>query len=296
MKNNIFPCFWFNPDTGSAQEAAEFYCNVFREAKISSDAGVAVSLELFGQKVVLLNGGPEFRPNPSISLFMVFETMEETDQTWQKLSREGTVLMPLNKYDWSEKYGWVEDKYGVNWQLSFGKISDVGQKFAILLLFTGAQHGRAEEAIQLYTSVFKESSIDGILKYTHNDHNAYAIGTVMHAQFKLQGYTFMAMDSGEPNDHPFSEGVSIMVECQTQDEIDAYWDDLTADGGQESMCGWLKDKFGVSWQILPDSLLNMITHPDKERSQRVIDAFMQMKKFDIATLEKAFDANYSKVS
>src|SRR5690606_14589372 len=100
---------------------------------------------------------------------------------------------------------------------------------------------------------------------------------------------FMAMDSGMENDYPFTEGVSIMVECKNQEEIDAYWDKLTADGGQESMCGWLKDKYGVSWQILPDTLMNMVTHPDKERSKRVIDAFMQMKKFDIATLEKAFD-------
>jgi predicted 3-demethylubiquinone-9 3-methyltransferase (glyoxalase superfamily) len=296
MKNNIFPCFWFDPETGSAHAAADFYCNAFRDAKITSDAGVAVNLELFGQQVVLLNGGPQFRPNPSISLFMVFESMEEIDQTWQKLANEGSVLMPLDKYEWSEKYGWVQDKYGVNWQLSFGKISDVGQKFAISLMFTAAQRGKAEEAINLYTSIFKGSSIHGILKYTDKDQNAYAHGTVMHAQFKLDGYTFMAMDSGVENDHPFSEGVSIMVECKTQDEIDAYWKKLTADGGEESMCGWLKDKFGVSWQILPDSLLNMVNHPDKERSKRVMDAFMQMKKFDIATLEKAFEGHPSKVS
>ena len=289
MSRNIFPCFWFDPETGSAQEAAEYYCEAFNDATITVDADVFVSIELFGQKVILLNGGPQFRPNPSISLFMVFETMEELEQTWGKLAGEGSVLMPLEKYDWSEKYGWVQDKYGVNWQLAFGKMSDVGQKFALSLLFTGAQHGRAEEAVDLYTSIFKDSSIYGILKYTDKDRNAYAHGTVMHAQFKLEGYTFMAMDSGEESDHPFSEGVSIMVECSTQEDIDAYWKKLTADGGEESMCGWLKDKFGVSWQILPDTLLTMVSHPDKERSKRVMDAFMQMKKFDMATLEKAFD-------
>jgi predicted 3-demethylubiquinone-9 3-methyltransferase (glyoxalase superfamily) len=289
MKKNIFPCFWFDPETASAQSAADFYREVFRDAKITSDTDVVVNMELFGQKVILLNGGPQFRPNPSISLFMVFETMEEIDQTWQKLTNEGFVLMPLDKYEWSEKYGWVQDKYGINWQLTHGKISDVGQKFAPLLFFTGAKHGKAEEAVNLYTSVFKDSSIDGILKYTKEDQNTYAHGKVKHAQFKLHGHTFMAMDSGVENDHPFSEGVSIMVECSNQVEIDYYWEKLTADGGEESMCGWLKDKFDVSWQILPDSLLNMVTHSDKERSKRVMDAFMQMKKFDIATLEKAFE-------
>jgi predicted 3-demethylubiquinone-9 3-methyltransferase (glyoxalase superfamily) len=289
MSKNIFPCFWFDPETGSAQEAAEYYCEAFKDATITVDADVFVSLELFGQKVVLLNGGSQYRPNPSISLFMVFETMEELEQTWLTLAGEGSVLMPLDKYDWSDKYGWVQDKFSVNWQLAYGKVSDVGQNFALSLLFTGAQHGRAEEAVNLYTSIFKESSIDGIQKYTDLDQNTYAPATVMHAQFKLDGYTFMAMDSGEETDHPFSEGVSIMVECNTQHEIDAFWEYLTAGGGEESMCGWLKDKFGVSWQILPDTLLTMVSHPDKERSKRVMDAFMQMKKFDIATLEKAFD-------
>ncbi|MDQ3843807.1 MAG: VOC family protein [Bacteroidota bacterium] len=279
MNNQIYPCLWFD---GKAKEAAEFYCSVFSNTRITTDTPLVVTFESDGQKFMCLNGGPMFQPNPSISFFVLFEKREEVEQAWEKLSKEGRVLMPLDKYDWSEKYGWVQDRFGISWQLSYGKWSDVGQKFTPTLMFTGAQSGKAEEAIRFYTSVFNPSSVVGILKYGAQDGDTE--GLVKHAQFKIRDYVMMAMDSSMAHGFEFNEGISLVVECTTQPEIDMYWDRLT-EGGEESMCGWLKDKYGVSWQIVPSVLGSLMT--DKERAPRVTKAFMKMKKFNIEELENA---------
>jgi predicted 3-demethylubiquinone-9 3-methyltransferase (glyoxalase superfamily) len=195
------------------------------------------------------------------------------------LVQDGSVLMALNKYEWSEKYGWLQDRYGVNWQLSFGKLSEVGQKFTPTLMFTGNQHGKAEQAINFYTSVFNNSSITGVLKYSATDHDVE--GTVKHAQFTLENHVFMAMDSSMSKEFSFNEAISLVVECKQQQEIDYYWNKLT-EGGSEGRCGWLKDRFGVSWQIVPAILGELMSDP--ARSGNVLKAFMKMKKFDIEEL------------
>ncbi|MBD0332686.1 MAG: VOC family protein [Chitinophagaceae bacterium] len=279
MKNKIYPCLWFN---GNAKEAATFYCSVFKDTNIEADTPLVVTLESAGQKFMLLNGGPEFTFNPSISFFVLCETEEEVDKAWNSLVAEGSVLMPLDKYEWSEKYGWVQDRFGISWQLSFGKMQDVGQKFTPTLMFTGPQHGRAEEAVHFYTSVFDNSAIIGILRYSKGDNDVE--GTVKHAQFKLDGNVFMVMDSSYPHAFHFNEAISFVVACETQEEIDYYWSKLT-EGGSEGHCGWLKDKFGVSWQVVPTILERLMSEP--VRRDRVMQAFMQMKKFDIEQLQNA---------
>ena len=124
--------------------------------------------------------------------FVVCETEKEADDIWEKLSENGMVLMALDKYPWSERYGWIQDRFGISWQLSFGKLENVGQKLSPTLMFTGKYAGKAEEAIRFYTSVFSGSSVTGILKYTANDDDIE--GTVKHAQFRLKDQVFMAMD------------------------------------------------------------------------------------------------------
>lgn len=279
MTNQIYPCFWFD---GQAKAAAEFYCSVFKNSSITAETPIVVTIELDGQKFMCLNGGPKFTINPSISLFAVCETENEINTAWEKLLDGGSVLMPLDKYDWSEKYGWVQDRFGVNWQLSMGKMQDAGQKFTPSLMFVGEQHGRAEEAINYYTSVFVNSGIIGILKYGANDLDKE--GTVKHAQFHLNKYVMMAMDSSAPHKFQFNEAVSIVVNCVSQEEIDHYWNKLT-DGGAESMCGWLKDRFGVSWQIVPSILGKLMSDPEK--APRVVQTFLKMKKFDIEKIVNA---------
>ena len=279
MTTEIYPCLWFD---GKAKEAAELYCSVFKNSKITVDTPMVVNFELAGQKFMGLNGGPTHVPNPSISFFVVCETADEIEQAWKKLVEGGNVLMPLDKYEWSEQYGWVQDKYGINWQLALGKLEEVGQKFTPTLMFTNQQAGQAEVAIHFYTSVFDNSSVVGILKYDANDNEV--AGTVKHAQFKLGQQVFMAMDSSMAHPFSFNEGISLVVNCQTQEEIDYYWDKLT-EGGREDRCGWLKDKYGVCWQIVPVILGKLMSDPEK--APRVTQAFLQMTKFDIEKLVNA---------
>lgn len=281
MKNQIFPCLWFD---GQAKAAADLYCNVFGNSKITMDSQMVVNFELDGQKFMYLNGGPQFKINPSISFYVVLETAEEVNIAWNKLLEGGSVLMPIDTYPWSERYGWLQDQFGVNWQLSYGKLADVGQKFSPTMMFVGEQQGKAEEAIHLYTSLFDNAKIDGILRYTADENDVE--GTIKHAQFSLDGYVMMAMDSSAAHHFAFNEAVSFVVNCETQEEIDFYWDKLT-EGGAESMCGWLKDKFGISWQIIPASLGELMSNPDPAKSQRVIQALMQMRKIDIKSLKEA---------
>jgi predicted 3-demethylubiquinone-9 3-methyltransferase (glyoxalase superfamily) len=279
MKNTIYPCLWFD---GKAKEAAEFYCSVFKNTVITSDNPMVTTFEASGQKFLCLNGGPLYKINPSISFFALFDTAKEVDDVWKKMVKGGSILMPLEKYDWSEKYGWIQDKFGVSWQLSAGKFEDVGQRFTPMLMFTGTQSGNAEKAIKFYTSLFRNSVLTGILKYTKGENDVE--GFVKHAQFSLDNQVFMATDSSFPHQFSFNEAVSLVVECETQDEIDHFWNKFTTEG-EESMCGWLKDKFGVSWQIIPSILGKLMSDPS--RIERVTNAFLQMKKFDIEKLVSA---------
>ena len=114
MENKIYPCLWFD---GKAKEAAEFYSSVFSNSVITSENSFVVTLEISGQKFMLLNGGPQFSTNPSISFFVVCETEKEIDRYWKSLLEGGSELMPLDKYDWSQKYGWLKDRFGISWQI-----------------------------------------------------------------------------------------------------------------------------------------------------------------------------------
>jgi len=280
MKEKITPCLWFD---GQAKEAATLYCSVFADAKITAQSPIVTAIEVSGQSITLLDGGPIYKPNPSISFYYICEKAEELDRIWKAFSKEGTVLMPLDKYPWGEKYGWINDKYGISWQFSLGKLSDVGQKITPCLLFTGKQYGRAEEALNHYSSIFKNSKVDGILRYGKNE-SPDEEGKVKHAQFGLNGQKFMVMDSAQPHNFTFSEGVSLTIHCQTQEEIDYYWGKLT-ESGEESMCGWLKDKFGVSWQVIPTILNKIMSDPAK--AGKAAQAFMSMRKFNIEQLVQA---------
>lgn len=291
---------WFD---SQAEEAATFYTSVFPNSRVGDivrygkegfeihkrPEGSVMSVEFFlsGEKFVAINGGPLFTFNPSISYFVVCETLEEADRTWNTLLNGGNVMMPFQKYDWSEKYGWLSDRYGLSWQISYGKMSDVGQKITPSFMFVGEQYGRAEEAVKFYTSIFKNSFVDGIMK--HPAGGTEREGTVAHAQFALAGQKFMIMESGmKDHNFTFNEAVSIIINCQTQKEIDYYWDKLTEDG-KEVACGWITDKFGVSWQVDSVDLTRMLKDPDKEKVGRVTRAFLHMKKFDVVKLREAFE-------
>lgn len=158
------------------------------------------------------------------------------------------------------------------------------QKLTTCLWF----NDQAEEAANLYTSIFKDSSIGNILRY---EEEGAAIsgrqpGSAMTVAFTIEGREFLALNGGPM--FKFNEAISLVINCGTQEEIDYYWERLTDDGGEESMCGWLKDKFGVSWQVNPRILSELMSGSDPEGAKRATQAMFQMKKFDIAALEKAY--------
>jgi len=280
MNNSIYPCLTLK---GKVAEAADFYINAFGDGKILQTSPFVIQIQLGGQKFMLLNDGPSSKPNASISFMVIIETEEEVEKYWNSLTEEGEVLMALDTYDWSPKYGWVQDKYGVSWQLYLGDNKAGLQKISPTLMFTGDKAGRAAEAVRFYTSIFPQSFITGIMNYSEGEGDKTEF--VKHAQFTVNDYVLMAMDSSGEHGFTFNDAISIVVECDTQAEIDAYWNQLTSNGGYEVACGWLTDKYGISWQIIPKVLGRLMTDP--ERGQNVMAALMKMKKLIIADLESA---------
>ncbi len=286
----IVPFLWFDTQ---AEEAVNFYTSIFKNAEVTSTARygethpersgsvMTVNFKLEHQDFIALNGGPDFMFTPAISFFVKLETEAEADVLWEKLVEGGTVLMPFQAYDWSKKYGWLNDKYGVSWQIGVGESG--AETISPSLLFVGEQYGKAEEAVSLYSSLFEDSSLTHIMK---NPETA----NVDYAQFTLAGQTFIAMDSAEKHEFGFNEAFSLLVNCETQAEVDALWDKFT-EAGEESQCGWLKDKYGVSWQIVPTELGELMNNPDPEKATRVTQALMQMKKIEVEVLEQAYEGN-----
>lgn len=292
----ILPHLWFDTQ---AKEAADFYVDAFGgDSKItnvttlkntpSGDCDV-VSFTLRGYEFMAISAGPYFTFNPSISFVIVCKTKEEVDALWETLSKDGKIMMELGEYPFSKRYGWTADKYGLSWQV----ILDDGHyayKHAITptLMYVGDVCGKAEKAMKFYASVFPKSKVGEVARYPAGMEPEKE-GTVMHGAVTLAGQEFFAMDSAQEHKFNFNEAVSLIVRCETQEEIDHYWEKLSAVPEAEQ-CGWLKDKYGVSWQITPTAMDEMMQSGDEEKIGRVTEAFLKMKKFDIATLKKAAEA------
>jgi predicted 3-demethylubiquinone-9 3-methyltransferase (glyoxalase superfamily) len=259
----------------------------------SGDSDI-VSFELAGQSFMAISAGPLFKFNPSVSFFVNFDPPRDKDarnnldRTWERLSEGGTALMPLDKYPFSERFGWVQDKYGLSWQLILTDPEGDERPFIVpSLMFVGDVAGRAEEAIDHYLSVFKNSKLGTIARYGAGQEPDQE-GTVMFADFMLEGQWFAAMDSAHEHQFAFNEAISFLVSCDTQEEIDYYWERLSA-VPEDEQCGWLRDKFGVSWQISPTALREMLTNGTREQIDRVTQTFLPMRKFDVAELQKAYE-------
>lgn len=275
MPQRVHPCFWYD---GQATDAGQLYARAFG-GDGPTGSGVTRQLSVLGLPLTLLDGGPQFRPNPSISLFARMADEEALDAAWETLAGEGRVLMPLQQYPWSERFGWVEDRFGVSWQLFL----DSRTECTPALMYTGDQVGRADEAIALYTTLFANSQV--VDKVMQPAGEGGAPSDVQIARIRLDDSELTLMDSRAPHDFGFSEGASLVIACADQAEVDHFWEGLTAAGGQESMCGWCKDRFGLSWQVVPTELFELMADPD--RALRVVEAFMQMKKLDLDTLRQA---------
>ena len=268
----ITPHLWFDR---TAKEAAQFYTTVFPDTVIDNMSVLndtpsgrveMASITIMDMPFNFISAGPDFKINPSISFTISCTTKEEIKKYWDRLTPGGIILMELAEYPFSFYYGWVQDKFGVSWQLIFRET--VIQKVIPSMLFVGKVFGKVDEALHFYTSVFKQSSIDEV----HKENEA-----ISYAALTLEGEHFIAMESNLEHHFQFNEAVSFMVHCDTQEEIDYYWSKLSADPKAEQ-CGWLKDKFGVSWQIVPTAMEKMMASGDKEKIARVTKAFFVYEK------------------
>jgi predicted 3-demethylubiquinone-9 3-methyltransferase (glyoxalase superfamily) len=297
--NKITPCLWFDDQ---ADEAANFYTSVFDQSKIKNvsrypeagreihgrEAGtvMTVDFEVENFSFTALNGGAYFTPNPSISFFLNFDPSkdiraeENLERIWTKFIDDGTVLMELGEYPFSSKYGWVKDKFGITWQLILSNPEGEDRSFIVpSLMFSKENTNRAEEAVNFYTSVFDNSKSGNLFRYPQDTGPAKK-GSLMYGDFMLENTWMAIMDSGTDLDFTFNEGISIFLHCENQHEIDYYWEKLSAVPEAEQ-CGWLKDKYGISWQVVPENISELVN------SSQAVNAIWQMKKIDIANLEEA---------
>jgi predicted 3-demethylubiquinone-9 3-methyltransferase (glyoxalase superfamily) len=291
----IVPHIWFDKE---AVQAAHYYVSIFPASQITSatvlrdtpsgDTDI-VSFVLAGYAFQAISAGPVFKLNPSVSFTVNCATASEVDALWAKLADGGQALMPLDTYSFNPRFGWVQDRFGVSWQLAVSEAETFGKpSITPSLLFVGANCGKAEEAIGFYTSVFRDSAVGHVLRHGP-DQAPDQEGTVMHADFVLESQRFAVGDSAWPHEFAFNEAISFIVNCDSQAEIDAYWERLSAVPEAEQ-CGWLKDRYGLSWQIVPAVMEEMMLTGSPEQIARITRAFMPMKKLDLAVLRSAYDA------
>lgn len=230
----ITPHLWFDKE---AKPAAEFYASVFPESKVknvsvikdtpSGDCDV-VSFNVWGLDFQSISAGPYFKINPSVSFMVNFDPSKDgdaknkIDEVWNKLLDGGQVMMPIDKYPFSERFGYIQDKFGVSWQLMLANPGGEPRPNVVpALLFVGDSYGKAEEATDFYLSVFKNSKRGTIQKYGAGQ-EPNKEGTVMYTDFTIENQWFSAMDGGGTHNFAFNEAVSFIVNCDTQEEIDYY--------------------------------------------------------------------------
>ncbi len=287
----LIPSLWYDNE---ALEAAKWYTSLFEDSAIinvrtikdtpSGDSEL-VDFKLAGLRFSAISAGPYFKLNPSISLMVACSSKEEVDRLYSSLANGGAELMPLGEYPFSKWYAWVQDRYGLSWQLMLVDNVVAHQKIRLNLLFTEEACGKAEAAIDYYTSIFKEAS-KGFVNYYAPGEATDLRAKLNYGELKLLGMDIVVMDHGYGGDFTFNEAFSLMVLCETQEEIDYYWDRLSFVPEAEQ-CGWLKDQFGLSWQISPTIMDQVMMEGTEEEVKRVTAAFLQMKKFDIAELQRA---------
>lgn len=293
MTKTITPHLWFDKD---AIEAVEFYISLFENSKLknrslikdtpSGDVDI-LSFDLWGSPFMAINAGPLFKFNQSISFFVYCGSEDRINSIYEKLCDGGTIIMPLDKYDWTTRYAWVQDKYGISWQLDVDEIRS-DQKIVPALMFANEKCVRVKEVIDFYTAVFPNSKI--LMEHAYPPTFNMPTGTLMFSQVNISGYIMNVMSSHIKHEFDFNEAISLIVTCEDQKELDHFWNKLTEEG-QEQPCGWLKDKFGVSWQIVPKDMEEMIGNGNKEGTERVTQEMLKMKKFDITALRKAFNGS-----
>ncbi len=285
----IIPHLWYDKE---AREAAEFYVTLFEDSKIMnlnkiqdtpSGEVETVDFVLSGMNFSAISAGPYFTFNPSVSLMVSCKNIDEVDRLYKELSPGGIDLMPLDEYPFSKRYAWVQDKFGLTWQLFFTENIEEGKRIRPNLLFSQEVCGKAEEALNFYNSVFKEANI-GYVNYYQEEEALDGRAKINYSELNLFEKQFVFMDHGQGGDFTFNEAFSFMVMCKDQEEIDYYWDKLSFFSEAEQ-CGWIKDKFGLSWQIVPENLNELLSKETEVETKKAYEEFLKMKKIDIAKLK-----------
>lgn len=285
----IVPHLWFDKE---ARDAAEFYVTLFEDSKIlnlnkiqdtPSGEVEIVDFMLSGMNFSAISAGPYFTFNPSVSLMVSCKNAEEVDRLYKELSLGGMDLMPLGEYPFSKRYAWVQDKFGLSWQLFLTENIEAGKRIRPNLLFSQEVCGRAEEALSFYASVFEEVS-KGFTNYYQEGEAFDKRARINYSELNLFEKQFILMDHGQGGDFTFSEAFSFMVMCKNQEEIDYYWEKLSYVPEAEQ-CGWIKDKFGLSWQIVPENLNKLLSRETEVETKKAYEKFLKMKKIEIAALK-----------
>ncbi|WP_298041259.1 VOC family protein [uncultured Microbacterium sp.] len=298
MSQKIVPNIWC---TRNADEAGEFYADALPRTTAETSARypmelpdwqaefagrtLTVDVSIDGFQITLINAGDEFSPNPSMSFMLNFDPLmfdgsaddarAALDETWARLAEGGRIIMALDAYPFSPHYGWVEDRFGVSWQLLLTNPEGEPRPFVIpQLMFCGPVQNRSREAASFYSGVLPGSGVGFIAEHRVQTGPAEP-GTVMFGEFRLAGQWFSMMDSAIALDYTFTPGISLEVRCADQAEIDEYWDALSAVPEAEQ-CGWLTDRYGLSWQIVPETMGALMERPG------AYEKMMEMKKLVIA--------------
>jgi len=295
----IKPHLWFDQD---AKQAAEFYATLMPNSTVNYVSHFpmpggeceAVEFTVAGQSFLGISNSHKLGINPSISFMINFDPSRDPDaakhidEVWSKLIGNGKIMMPLDHYPFSERYGWVADKHGVSWQLILTNPS--GEERPVIvpsLMFTQPVAGKADEAISFYCSIFKDGK-RGNTAPRPEDMGPDKAGTLMYADFYIDKTWLAAMDSAHQHGFGFNDAVSLLIPCETQEEIDYYWTALSADG-ETGQCGWLKDKYGLSWQVASTVMFDALRNGSPEQIARITEVFMTMGKVDIETLQRVYN-------
>ena len=282
MDQHITPAIRCN---GNAEEAARFYADVFREGSVVEQVpGYAATVSAHGFRLSLISGGDQDTPNPSISCILNFDPLlfggedqarTYLDELYERLSTGG-VLMELGEYPFSPRYAWVRDRFGMTWQLMLTDPAGEPRPFILpAFMFGGTNHANAEEATEAWIALFDDARRGALRRYAEG--GPMEAGTVMFTDFTLRGTWMAAMDSGAFHDFTFTPGVSMIVSCRDQEEIDHYWAGLSAVPEAEH-CGWCVDRWGVSWQVLPHNIAELMADACTR------EKLLHMGKIDLADL------------
>ncbi len=285
----IIPHLWFDKE---AAEAVDFYTRILSDAKKnesctikdtpSGDAEV-ISFQLANLDMMAISGGPYFKLNESASLMISCKSKDDVQRLYDELSVGGAILMPLGEYFFNPYYVWLRDRFGLNWQLSWKEELEADYWIEHNFLFGGSACGRAEEALDFYATVIPNTHKGFVNRY--NEGEAYdARAKINYGELVMEDRKMIFMDHGHGGDAEFTEAFSLMLICEDQDEVDFFTEKLSA-VPEAQMCGWVKDQFGISWQIVPKVLRDAYQFATDRQLAEIHQAILKMKKLDVAIIE-----------